>query len=294
MYKRIHLIVSLVLLLLLAGCLPTPSAGTTIAPSSELLYSKMDVYYPIGETHRIKYDTRVRPFDTDVTLEGLGWQNGKLVAVLRAQVNTQKRTYSHFSKLLSPRVTYQGESFPLSRLVWEEGAGENYDGSVYRYAVSADGDHSIPEGALPDSLTIHEAAYKLPATLPPVAALPAKQQLSARVGTVPKVIDSTQLTYQVTGVRIEGNQRVLHLLVHAGEECNETSRFLLRDDQGRIYTFDPSSLPRSYQPGNNEVELNILQPIPADCRHLSFVMFESELQQPGLYNVLAEAEIPLF
>lgn len=290
MYKRKLLMILALLLLQLAGC----SSAPTVAPSQELLYPGIDSYYPIGETHRIKYNTRVRPFDTDVTLEGIGWQDGKLVAVMRSQVNTQENTYSHFSMRLAPTLTYRGESFPLGEVLWEEGASENYNRNVYRYAVSAAEARNIPEGTMPDSFTINEAAYKLPAELPIVAPLPAKQQLTAKVGTVPKVIDSTVLTYQVTGVHIEGNERTVHLLVHASEDSSETSKLLLRDDQGRIYTFDSSSLPKNYKSGDNRLELRVLQPIPVDTKHLSLLIFESQMQQPGLYDVVAEAAIPLF
>lgn len=285
------------MLLLFVLGLSACSQGATapeLTPSSHVLAPAINPYYPVDATSRIRYSYPTRPFDVDMTLEGIGWQEGKLVVVMKAQVNNQKDIFSHASKMLTPTITYKGMTIKLKEIVWEEGASGVYKDSVYRFAVSAPETSQIPVGASLESVTVLGVPIKLPEQLPAATTLPEKKTLLVKVGESSKMIDSGPVTYRVERVEIGEEEGKIGLLVRAAEEESETSRFLLRDDLGRIYTCDPYSVPKEYKQGDNHIVLRFTQPVPSDAKHLSLIMFESNLQQLDQYNITGEAEIPLF
>ncbi|MFY0543416.1 hypothetical protein [Brevibacillus sp. H7] len=282
----------LLLGVLLGGC-GFAVFGPRIAPSSALLHDQLDEFYPVGDTKRVKYSYPNRPFDTDITIEGIGWDKGKLYVVIQSQVNAQQ-VYTYISKKLSPTITYRGKTFLLDKVLWEEGTCETYQNSICRYAVTSEETAMIPAGTLPDSLQVMEQHFSLPSQAPAPVALNAKHQLTAQVDHISGMIESDGLTYQVTGVQIDDQTRRVSMLVTSETGAVETSRFLLTDDKGRIYTFDSSTIPREYESGENEFSLTIAQPLPEDVVSLELVLFETEIQQLALHNIVSEARIELF
>ncbi|WP_134686100.1 hypothetical protein [Brevibacillus migulae] len=268
--------------------------GPAITSSSVLLHEQMDTFYPLGVTERIKYSYPNRPFDTDLTIEGIGWQGGQAFLLCSARVRTQENTYSHMPKHFSPRVTYKGKTVLFSKTLWSEGASGNFNGSLYRYAVAADDPVFLPINTLPDAIQVSEAKYPLPSSLPAARLLPALPLLEATIGSVEKQISSDDLTYQVTGLEINEHTREITLLVTSEIGGDETSFFLLQDDKGRMYSFEHDSLPLHYESGENEVRLKIAEPLPGDISHLKLVLFEGEFQQSALYNVSSQASIQIF
>jgi len=268
--------------------------GPVITTSSTLLHNQIDTYYPLGITQRIKYSYPNRPFDTDLTIEGIGWQDGQAFLLFSSRVSAQTNTYSHMSKHFTPRVTYQGKTVHFTKTLWSEGASGNFDGSLYRYAVAADDPVFLPTGTLPDAIQVSEAKYPLPSSLSAPQLLPAIPLLEASIGSVEKQISSEDLLYQVKGMEINDQKREIALLVTSEMGAEETSFFLLQDDKGRIYSFEPDSLPSRYDSGENEVTLKIAEPLPGDISHVKLVLFEGEFQQLALYNITSEASIPIF
>jgi hypothetical protein len=287
------------LLLLLAGggymlASTLPVLGPRISASSALMHEEIRDYHPLGITQRIKYSYPNRPFDTDLTIEGIGWKDGGAFLVLKAQVNAQAHIYSHMSAEFSPHVTYQGKTVTFSKRLWQEGACNPFDSSICRYAVTADESGFLPPGTMPDSIHVSHAAYPLPPELPPAAMLPAVHLLEAQTGSSNKIIESGELTYAVKAFRADEKRREVVLLVTSDVGSDETSRFLLRDDQGRIYTFTANSLPKTYGAGENEIVLQVEEPLPADITHLNLVIFESRAQQLAQYFIESQATIPIF
>jgi hypothetical protein len=294
---RIWLFVLFLVLLAAGGYILSQTStafGSRVSAGPTLLHEEIRDYHPLGVTQRIKYSYPNRPFDTDLTIEGIGWTDGKAFLLLQAQVNTQDLTYSHVAKLFSPRVTFQGKTVVFSRMLWEEGANGNFDGSIYRYAVAADEPGFLPQGKMPDRIQVSHADYPLPKELPGSQTIPALHLLSAKTGRAQKIIDSGELRYAVTSFLADDKRRELTLLVTSEMGNEETSRFLLQDDKGRIYTFTSDSLPKSYSSGDHEIVLRINEKLPADMEHLKLVIFEVELQQLALYNITSQASIEIF
>jgi len=282
----------MILCVLLAGCV-SGWFGPRVSASSQHLYREVPDYYPLGLTKRIEGTFPNHLFDTDVTIEGIGWENGEVFLVLHAVVRVAENVYFHAPKRFYPRITVDGKTAMFHQLLWEEGAPEHFDQSQYRYAVRAE-TNILPPGTLPDQLLIENTPFPLPAALPAARKLPAQPLLEARTGRIPKIVESSELRYLVEGVRIGAKERQIKLLVTSELGGEETSRFLLQDDKGRIYSFEPHSLPEQYRSGPNEIMLEISQPLPADIRHLRLVIFEADLQQQGLYTILDQAGIDLF
>ncbi len=278
--------------MVLGGC-SFGTGGPHVSPSSALLYPQTDVFYPIGDTKRVKYSYPNRPFDTDITIEGIGWENGKMFIVMRSQVNSQN-IYTYISKKLSPRVDYQGKTVLLDQTMWEEGSCETYQSSTCRYAVTAEQADVFPTGVMPESLQVMEQRFSMPVKPSPPVSLQGKHILDARVTDVANRIESDGLSYRVTEVRIDKEKRTIGMLVSSETTVTETSRFLLMDDKGRIYTFDPATIPGEYETGENEFTLEVAQPLPEDAAHLQLVIFETELQQMAQHNIVSEARIQLF
>ncbi len=166
----------LMMILLIAGLVylkqETTVFGPAISRSSTLLHDQIQSYYPLELTLRITYSYPNRPFDTDLTIEGIGWQNDRAFLLMSAQVNHPSHTYSHMSKHFSPRVTYQGKTVLFSKMLRAEGAGSSYDASIYRYAVAVEDPAFLPPDTLPAAIQVSHAVYPLPAQLPNVYRLP--------------------------------------------------------------------------------------------------------------------------
>lgn len=284
----------LLVFLLLFGLLFSACSKPTIASSDTLLHEEVKAYYPIGQTQRIKYIYPTRPYDTDVTIDGIGWRDGKLFALLTARVVTIKDAYSYVPMRLTPKVTFQNKTVTLTDVLWEEGSDELFKDNVYHYAVTSPDATFIPDGTLPDEVSVSFAKYSLPPKLPDAQTIPSKNLLKAEVGKVDKRIASEELTYQVTGLTVDGDKRKLSLLVTSETGNDETSKFILVDDKNRIYNFTNPTIPAHYEPGENRVEMDIVQPLPADVSHLRLVIFEAQLQQQSLFLLKDEASIDIF
>jgi len=293
-YWPIGLLIAFLMIGLLFLSTTNSVFGPVITTSSTLLHNQIETYYPLGISKQIKYSYPNRPFDTDLTMEGIGWQDGQAFLLFSARVSAQTNTYSHMPKHFTPHVTYQGKTVLFSKTLWSEGASGNFNGSLYRYAVAADNPTFLPTGTLPDAIQVSEAKYPLPSSLSAPQLLPAIPLLEASIGSVEKQISSEDLLYQVKGMEINDKKREIALLVTSEMGADETSFFLLQDDKGRIYSFEADSLPSHYDSGENEMTLKIVEPLPGDISHLKLVLFEGELQQPALYNVSSQASIPIY
>lgn len=285
-------------LLAVLGCLFALFGETrfpaSISSAAQLLYDEEKEYYPIRHTERIKMSYPSRPFHTDVTVEGVGWRNGRFFVVLASRVRAEEAVSSYLSTRLTPKVAYLGKTVVLTDLLWEEGSDESYNGSLYRYAMTAPEADFLPVGTLPDELYVAQVRYPLPERLPEAESLPAKHLLKANVGKVKKVVGHGDLTYQVDHVRIDGAIRKVSLLVTSEVGGLERNRFLLKDDKGRRYTLSSVSLPLAYDAGENKIELEIEQLLPADINHLELIIFQMQLLQQPVYEVINVATIPVF
>lgn len=298
MRRQKRLIPLLISLLAALGCLfalfgeaPFPP---NISSAAALLYGEEKQYYPIDRTERIKISYPSRPFHTDVTVEGIGWRNGRFFVVLASRVSSEEAVSSYLSTRLTPKAVYQGKTVALTDLLWEEGTDESFNGSLYRYAMTAPDADFLPAGTLPDELYVAQVRYPLPERLPKAEPLPAKHQLKASVGKRKQAVERGDLTYQINRVQIDGAIRKVILLVTSEVGGAERNRFMLQDDKGRLYTFSSVSLPFTYKPGENEVELEIEQKLPADIKHLQLMIFQTELRQHPFYAVHEIAAIPIF
>ncbi|MET3292867.1 UNVERIFIED_CONTAM: hypothetical protein ABID98_005564 [Brevibacillus sp. OAP136] len=256
--------------------------------------SKANSYYPVNETHAVKYSFPNRPFDLDVTLEGYGWQNGKFYLVFHSK-DIIGKSYSPVSKRLAPRVLVGGKAVTLSDFLWEEGAREVYNESVYRYACTVKKAEMIPEGTIPDEIHLDNANFVLEKTPPAAEVLNATVMMEEEDRQLQGSVTIDGRIYAPTQLLVTADKRELTLTVTSQREGKESRnrRFLLMDDKKRIYTFTDASLPDTFAAGTNTFSLQIVEQLPKDTTGLQLVIADVELVQSDLYSILAEQKLPV-
>jgi hypothetical protein len=264
----------LLICLLLASC--STDTATKSKPSAS--------FYPVGETQAIKYKYPNRPYDSNLTLEGYGWQDGKFYVVLTNQ-DINGNIYSVVSKRLSPRVKIGDMPVILTEFLWEEGSREVFKGSVYRYAVTVKD---------PEEIRIDEARFVVSKTLPASVEPPKPAYMTEKNQQFTGTIELEGRTYTPTQFVVNKDKRELTLSVESKTETveNRYRKFLLLDDKNRIYTF--ASQPTAFTAGTNAFTLPINEEIPADVTELQLIIFQAELLQAHLYSVHIEHKWRVF
>ncbi|WP_139490312.1 hypothetical protein [Brevibacillus dissolubilis] len=285
---------------LIVGCSQT-LFGARIGQSPQVIYEQTHTYYPLNLSKTIMRTDSPEPNTPDyqLQLEGIGWQDERLFAVLTITYR-DRDVYLDKLPVKKMTLTYKNQSFPLTKLLWEEGHNGRYKDSSYRFALGVNDTDptapALPVGTWPEQVQIGETLFPLPKQAPAATTLPAQHQLKANLKEkdLPNQIESSYLTYQVTGFVANEQEQRLKLLVTSDMSSEESSSFLLKDDKGRIYRFNPETLPKAYPLGDTEYDLTLLDSLPADLKHLRLIIFEVDKQASHTYSILDEANIRLF
>ncbi|WP_442593951.1 hypothetical protein [Neobacillus sp. D3-1R] len=251
---------------------------------------KEDIFYYVNHKETIKYSFPNRPFDTIVTLEGIGWQNGKFIAVFETKF-LNDTYYSYMPRFFSPTLEYKNKKYILVDKLWTEGALDGYKGSISRYAVTSK--RSVfPKDFWPEKITVMGTEFTIPDPTSKNTEVPTFKGEKEHLYTINKSIAEDKLTYKIQSLTTNQGGGQLSLIIDSKDEnLKEQNIFLLRDDQSRIYTFKKSSLPSVYQKGENTYIFELNQPVPKDIKTLEFLKFEDEFLQSHLFTSSNERSV---
>ncbi|HYK73249.1 MAG TPA: hypothetical protein VEV44_09030 [Pseudoneobacillus sp.] len=249
-----------------------------------------DSYYEVNHSEKIKYSFPNRPFDTIVTLEGIGWQDGKFLAVISTKFYDETY-YSYMPRFFSPTLLYKNKKYILVDKIWTEGALDGYKGSISKYAVTSYRS-TFPPDFWPEKITIMGTEFAIPDPISNSIEVPNFKNEKNTTFNINESIIEDKLTYTIQSLVINQKGGKLGLLVNCSEEkLKEQNIFLLRDDQSRIYTFRKSSLPSIYQKGENVYNIELNQPLPQDIKTLEFIKFEDKFLQSHLFTSINEKSV---